>query len=206
MDWDELIPADKRQELCELVKGANGKVILLVHPYYDSQADEIYWKSLNKILTQKKTPVIVLEADQRIHELKGLLMARPAKCFVLPTFSASPTLRFGQNFDIKQKDLAKFLTEIGAKKIFVGGQVYLHAPLKKKLINSPEMWATILRNYRNERVLHKRNPSKGMIWIPYSGCVGQTYSNLIEQGHKPRILSRTVHQHRPHYWNAKSRK
>jgi hypothetical protein len=206
MEWNELLSMAKRQELVELVKEANGKVILLVHPYYDSQADEIYWKSLNKILSQNKTPVIILEADQKIHELKDQLLTRQAKCFILPTFSASHILRFGSNFDIKQKDLAEFLTEIGAKKVFVGGQVFLHAPLTKKSMFSPKMWATILRNYKNERVLHKRNPSKGIKWVSCGGCVGQTYSNLIEQGHKPRILSRTVHQDRPHYWSPKSRK
>ncbi|MCX6803497.1 MAG: hypothetical protein NTY48_02915 [Candidatus Diapherotrites archaeon] len=187
----DLLSEEKRKQLEKMVKTSKGKAIVLVHPYYNEN-------SLNKILATTKVPVIILEVTWRVHELRGLLMAKRAKCFILKTRPDSPVLENKEKLDDSQKDLSDLLKSVGIKKIFLGGQ-HTGTIYKNKNDATFNQKNHILEH---EMSLRARNPtSDKSIHIIQDACVGMTYSNLIKNGGlNPRLLSRTLHPARPQYW------
>ena len=188
----DFLSVGQQEQLAHFVAKANGKAILLVHPYLGKHADKWYFKSLKNILAQTKTPVIILEGNPTVQKLEGFLSTKRAKCFVLPTGYASPALSSGKTEDWEQKDLAELLKSVGVKKVFLGGKYsdYGHdAKLTGIALKHEE-------ELRKRAKIHDHPAPKATV----IGCTGITYSNLIKSGINVRVLSQSVYPDRPEYW------
>jgi hypothetical protein len=194
----QIISEEKMRELQDAVLKSNGKAFVLVHPHYNTEADKIYWTTLRKILMQTKTPVIILEQENQVHEMRGFLFACKAKTFILPTEPSSENLLY---LNGKETPLSKILNQAGVRRIYLGGQ------LTKSAAATDSKNAKRIVEYEKKVGLRKsakpmgKNPKMELAII--GGCVGGTYKNLVNDGMNVRLLSNTLHPERPQYWKAR---
>lgn len=152
------------------VDRANGKAIVLVHPRYRTPG-KVYKTTLAKLLTQTKTPIVILEETTRIQRLeKYLAKIRAKDCLVLPTRPSDPKIliRINKKGYVAEKECEKLvgiLKKAGAKKLFVGGM---------NALNGFSEAVT-----QHERKIFPKERMVSMLTIA-GGCAGITYERLIE--------------------------
>lgn len=196
------------QELAAKVRTANGKVIVLVHPFfYTKPGMDKFEASVVKTLRQSKTPVVILVEQEKIRERQARLEALgvSGRHLILPTGPEDPKLVLKTTFirrrSFEEKQDAPGLIERvrkdGAKKAFtalIGRKPVYEKPGNPMLIE-------ILKRAGAKRVfvggivaqagprVNKEVEAYERRWLPRTrvpsektiskGCAGGTYKNLI---------------------------
>jgi len=149
----------------EKVKGADNKVVVLVHPFYRQTGEKTYDRVIAALLQQSMTPVIILE---EVRNFKNTRERFPHH-MVLPTNNNDPELKqarmpYGPQY-MGYSALAEVLKNVGAREIYVGGMV------------SNTSFAEI-KEVVEER---KRFGEKGwnVTSFPLTGCAGFVYLQLL---------------------------
>lgn len=127
---EDIEQADWRK-ITRAIKESNGKVMVLVHPFFYERVRKAYNRVMDGLLVKSKIPVIILEEGKNVRKLKKHLKKLNApKHLILPTDDADPKLV--KSIDPKTKkpvlgkeeaELIELLEQTGAKKIFVGGML-----------------------------------------------------------------------------------
>ena len=167
------IPKERWKELKQRVQKSKGIGILLIHPYYEETGENsTYAHTINKLISQTKVPVIVLEPHNTWEQHQEKY---PAHVTVIPTekYDPSPLLETENNdSDHKHKVLATLLKKIGVKKLRLGGMESQFG----KYPDSTANWMELIR--QNEKRMGKPETTT---LIAY-GCLGVTYTNLVSSG------------------------
>lgn len=197
-----------QRDLLSLKKKAaasDGKVIVLVHPYYHPQAGKEYFNRVERILLQKRTPVVIMEEHFEIPELRKRLRKMGApRHVILPTGESTSAAFMRKAYEDKSyASVYAALKEAGAKKVFVGGMY------------SYKRFPTNSTVEAYEREWQKRDDSNREQYS-LGGCAGHAYNRLVEQvmknakGGAPeitvRMLPRVVFPDAPWYANAAKKK
>ncbi|HZX19507.1 MAG TPA: hypothetical protein VFF13_00660 [archaeon] len=185
------IPEPEWTELKERVKAAKGKLIVIVHPYFAKPHSEKYLEVLEKLFSQKKTPVIVLEVYQNVNKLKDKLKGKNPE-LIIPTLETSPIVIEGFGFDSSGKvhalgfdsslsSLSAKLHEIGARTLLVGGMQLkpYFAEKDARIMDYESDWLT--------KHGDRKNTDQFLYYSLAAGCVGAVYKNLILSNHFPTI-------------------
>ncbi|MEK6924114.1 MAG: hypothetical protein AABW54_02665 [Candidatus Micrarchaeota archaeon] len=187
------IPDERWQRLKEEVEAANGKAIVLVHPFFPASEghDARYITTVLRLLKQRKTPVIILEEAHGIPALKAslsIMRAAPGH-LIIATINLSHCLasNLTKNPSIEPnfRHFARRLKATGIKMLYVGDRLTYNNP------DHPE-----LAEYER-KILGKE--SYGQI---ARGCAGGAYQQLAESGEfKVRPLTSAMFPYRPE-WSA----
>lgn len=182
----ENITKEQWSELEMKVRAANGKVILLVHPFFriGMERNKDYYKIIIKILKQTRTPVVVLEERTKFAKTRAKLEKLEAAGHLMIATGWDKGLpmlkRFGgdvkENWDIKHQELIMRLERAGAEKFFVAGRrTYPRHKLYKI-----DGTVRAIREYEKSR-LPKKKPGNGVYSSePFAaGCAGGLYGDLI---------------------------
>ncbi len=171
------IPDSEWKALSEKIRDANGRVLLLVHPFYDYVHDKQYVETIHNLLRKSKIPVIILEPHNKIRETEDGLWAIGAKsAFIISTISSGPAVlkslkpvpkkRLG-DADLEMTRFFKKLKSVGVKALFIGGMY---------------AWA---QNHgsvsKAEGRMFPNWESKNDFTVS-AGCAGYTYRRAIELG------------------------
>ncbi|MBS3061583.1 MAG: hypothetical protein J4215_03305 [Candidatus Diapherotrites archaeon] len=139
--WKSLaeIPASEWIQLQRRVEKANGRVVVLVHPFFGDVKNltgpekyERYRQAVSALLHQSKVPVVILEEYKKTGRLASELKARNEHVLILPTNTNEPHLVL--SFDKDQeplpdeayKELSKHLRFAGAKFVSIGGCIRIN--------------------------------------------------------------------------------
>jgi len=179
-------------KLRKAVEQANGKLIVLVHPYFEGHTIS-YLKSIEGLLKTSKTPILILEEYAAVSRTrKRLAKLNAAHHLILPTASADSSLIkririfYGDRIADKNFDAFKdILKKAKVKSVFVGGGL-THR-------NTKEFVAAYERSWLPEF----REPSSKPI---SDGCAGTVYQELIKSGEfKTRLIPKAVFPNMPQY-------
>ena len=179
------ISSEKWSELSKKVKRANGKAIIIVHPFFNSHPGSKYNNSLKKLLVQSKTPVIVLEEHTKIESTKKRFekMGVKEQPLILATNRShgAPILSFdrGEGLPFYRSDfflenLISRLKGTGIKQIWVGGS---NATTDARSGDHSKL----VRNYEKKRLPRKAPRNKDEYVEPpfIAGCAGTNYRFLV---------------------------
>ncbi len=202
MAHSDLLSPDEASWLSEAVRKANGKLVLVVTPW-DSAPSTRFEKVYHKMVSQAKTPVIILESHKHIEELKAEFKSKGMPIpVILPTGEENPFLFTGgrRPADQEQNDLAHILRGLGVREVKLGGA------FSQRFADSAEATPRGTINYeeiaKHEEKLRQR---VGLDTVNYAelithGCVGFTYRNLISHGFGVRLISPMLWPTKPEYW------
>ncbi|MBN1940796.1 MAG: hypothetical protein JW772_01285 [Candidatus Diapherotrites archaeon] len=187
------ISAKQWAALEKKIKRANGKVIVLVHPFYNDKGGEKYAKTIAGLLTQAKTPVIILEdifntgkTGKRLREMNApkhliIATARNDSEIILKMDSIRGTPRYDNSILL----FAKKLKRLGVRQVQIGG-------MESKSAYSMDVFE------HEAKTLRTRKPT---IHTISQGCVGAIYKDLIRLGGFERVIlvSNAVYPEKPRY-------
>ncbi|MDP6670974.1 MAG: hypothetical protein QGI60_04110 [archaeon] len=224
------------KELAAKVRTAQGKVIVLVHPFqYTEPGMGKFEAGVVNTLRQRKAPVVILEAQERIKETQERLRALGVSGhLIIPTSAKDPRiilktafLRRMAHYDkVVDPGLIEHIKKDGIKKVFTRliGQkpvyekhgnpalikILRRAGAKKVWLGGVVAKADLsvnekVRAYERAWLPKTREPSKKTI---SHGCIGLTYKSLI--GAKGfthvRIMPTMSYPDKPHYPLKRHRK
>ncbi len=176
----------RKSEFERAVAKSKGKVVVVVHPFYDSHDPRDWKKSfpaeyfdrVNALMKQSKAPVIMFEERDRVHSTRGMLGAQ--NVFFLRTKIADSTPVAGW------KRVHKLLQAAGARTILIAGSHALHKNPTPHLIDDK-----LIRLYEMTLGRNRRAPIVG-------GCVAGAYEQMIRQGYeKVRLVPHAVYPDKP---------
>lgn len=201
-----LLTDEQFAKLSRAVKAANGRLFMIVHPYYDIHPMVIpphennprYAKILKAIFSQKKIPILVLEEAKSTERLEKTLRGFGVE--LPPILVTEPdSERLLNSVHLYQEDLAELLKKVGARQILIGGQ----RTLIDDLLDSKGTGPVRKKILENEKTLNERagitKPNEYLAIL--AGCAGATYSNLLKHGLKARLVSPAVYPFRTEYWS-----
>ncbi len=164
-------------EFKEEVKKAKGRVVVLVHPYFNQYASSDYYEALQKIQSKSRVPIIVL---QEVYAVPKAGFMAPANPFYVITHPKNPEPVHGW------EALHRALQNNGVKTILLGG---MYAQIEPHF----EVGGSI-RRYEKQ---HLPRPTKHTINV---GCVGATYRRLVEYHPdlKIRLIPGLLAPEKPH--------
>ncbi len=169
----------KRSEFKRLVKKSNGKVVLLVHPFFPHDSEEgavAYKKNIAKLARSAKAPLVVLEEWNKKRKTKKRLNAQ----FIYPTIKGYPTPLLGWNF------IHLLFKQAGVKTVLIGGAYSL------RTISTLAVPTEVAKH----EAQIPRRPINGCGFA----CVAETYKQMIAAGHpKVRLLPAMVFPDKPKY-------
>lgn len=187
------IPEAEWARMRKSVEDAKGKLIVLVHPYFIKPHSEKYFEALEKLFSQKKTPIVVLEGYPDVDKLNAKLRGKNP-VLIIPTKwgDSSIVTEFGFDLhygkqhpkvvDVSMKSLSTKLHEIGVRTILVGGMIlapFYDESEVKHLMDYESDWLT----KHGER----RNTEQFPIYSMADGCVGATYRKLVHSNLFPTV-------------------
>jgi len=162
------IPQEEWNDLSQKIVRARGKVVVLVHPFFEDIGPE-YNKLAEKILLQRKTPVVILEPAFRVKETRQRLEKLGASNYlIIPTGAKSERIirstdffdvSFGRGAEKKSAQLIERLAQAGAKNVILGG-MYLDRIFESRVVDS--------LSGKELRAKVQRKP----------GCLGATYERV----------------------------
>ncbi|MDD4983352.1 MAG: hypothetical protein PHH82_00745 [Candidatus ainarchaeum sp.] len=211
----EGIPESEWKELSKRISEAGGRVLLLVHPFYNSVTDKRYYDTLYALLRKSKIPIITLEEERRIHETNGRFKAFGAKqVFFISTAPGSSEVIVGKKqavdlrgntygYDHYDYGLTVFhdkLKSLGVRHLFIGGQKthYVeherwHPLLGHKIpVEKKHLKETI--ELESKRYPHLRTPPGKTILL---GCAGDHYSRALKRLEKVTLIPNLVSPDKP---------
>ncbi len=177
----EEVPESEWKKLAGKIKAANGKLVVLIHPFFDEEGSQQYKKTIAALLAQTKTPVLVLEESHLASKLKARFQKQRIQVFVIPTATSDQEVFVRSDekgklekpyskglLDSGAEKLVNSLIRAGARKIFVGGMQALEDRIGDAIVREYErQWLPVIRSVRKATVT--------------KGCAGTLYRNFIHQ-------------------------
>lgn len=174
------------------VRKAGGKAIVLIHPFFDEKLPDhersigkSYTQAVDIILSNKKTPVILMEQHFARRVTRERLAAKGQKSIlVLPigTNSGAPLISIqglAEEIDEERKTLIELLEKVGTKTVLMGGMFAneLHSGKSHPVMREEIKWQNAVKTpeYFAQDALYLEYPL-----IRY--CAGETYKYLVESG------------------------
>lgn len=190
--------------LRERIRSANGKVVLLVHPFYlQGHPDFVtqaaaYWRTVHKLLRQRKTPLIVLQTKSGTRKLYNILQKIKAlrDTIVIPTLDGAPQALLHEKrgyFDEEHALLIDTLAKAGARTVHLGGS---HAwnfrtSTAQEVLEHEKEW------------LSPEAAKKATKGTAHLGCMGETYLALVRsKKFKVRPIPEAMLPHKPSWFPA----
>ncbi len=182
---------EKSQEFIDAVKRSKGKVVVLVHPLYliysgatNYRDTEKYTRVLQGLDKNAKPPIIVLEEEENIIHTSSAFRRFNSKPFFVGTNGvADPTEGW--------EKLHKNLRTAGVKSVLIGGMF--------SILND-----RLAKKFHQKVIEYERRQTRPPKQTIVLGCVGNTYTNMIEAGHPivrliPNLLfpDKPCHAERP---------
>jgi len=183
------MPRARYSEFKRMVENSQGKLTLLVHPYFSRNARERYYRVLDKIIEKQRTPIVMMVDCNAIAENPEFYeRLNNGRILVVPTVQSDPALILGYSVyrgervigfsskdiptDMSLEVLIKYLKNFGVGKIFLGGMYFRHeVPRPKVKIHEEKEFQRITRNNQDE--MPRIEGYSG-------GCLGYTYYRLIK--------------------------
>lgn len=169
------------------VAKAGGKAIILVHPWYSEDVSDVYRATRDRLLTQSRVPVIILQEEDLLWEAKERIadLGAPAR-MVIPTLEGEPTpVRESNRFFFRVANRRKVdhfvdfntlylcLKRAGVNQAFVGG-LYSENVVENRY-STPE-----IERHERERLFSRRKdlPEEKPCATGY--CTGYAYHGFVE--------------------------
>jgi|GEM_PF-5043506 len=166
----------KMELLAQKVKSADGKVIVLVHPWYVKEKKQ-YSSVVKGLLAQNKVPVIILQENKKMEQARRRIRKLgPASHLIIRTEEHGPMqiLKHENNYFNKPipdfERIYQMIDAIGGKAVFLGG-------LESK--NGQNVWPEKeIEQYEQEWLQNRKVPA-GKKTYDIENCVGYTYRGLV---------------------------
>ncbi len=161
------------------VAKSKGKVLLLVHPFFDLQKAKqtpLYLDKLRAVASRSKIPVIVLDAQSEIRD-KGVFTK--SNHFVIPSspFAAQPAMTWDYTHE--------FLKKAGVKTVLIGGMLSYanpHSSFKSdELHDIRRRRAIAAYEKQNLRVKPKRSVHYGCVAVAYESFIKANQDGKYEK-------------------------
>ncbi|MBI4210967.1 MAG: hypothetical protein HY544_05705 [Candidatus Diapherotrites archaeon] len=171
------IPPAELKLFRQRVMAANGRVRVLVHPFFES-GDRTYRSVVKRVLSSGRVPVVVLGEYSEIEKLQSRLRrVGAANVLVIPTGfqDGAPILRFtlgGPVLDESRSELIGLLKSSGVNRVEIGG-VYAAQGESQNVVSAERAW----QNHGHK----KASGNAKYLRLPLSnGCAGSTYRAFVE--------------------------
>lgn len=212
------VPERDLNLLKKRIINANGRVIVLIHPFYGAQGKK-YDEARTALLNQTHTPVVILEEQSKVAQTQDRLKQLKApRHFIIPTQNEGSHVILDAHelkLDSRNTQLARTLRNAGAQTILVGGIHATHSepvPPEKhgwdwKILSNwdfvRELYENVL-NYEKSWMRGRRADNKKVTMI---GCAGVAYSFFVlsKQFKTVRLIPAALFPEKPAYLTSKQK-